>query len=225
LRRNAKLPGGAKFGLAGAARRVALTAELPLDADLDLESRVAETCRALTQHEAWERISRALDPSALDAARAASSDDAGELHQLVEQSGWPFRERAPGHLVLRLEVGDGSQQASLARRADHGYRLWTNLDVPEDLPPRARLAVELVLLAACRLVRMVRAASTFEGGGSATVWEMVWSARPAPVELKHALAAMSVAYRITADEVQALGDEQLANDYLALRGWSSRVSG
>ena len=85
----------------------------------------------------------------------------------------------------------------------------------------SRQALGVLLLTACGLVRFARAAVEEKGGQALARFEVRFSTAPSALELTHALAALSVACRLCAQEAKALQDEEIAGKYLAIRGWFS----
>ena len=82
----------------------------------------------------------------------------------------------------------------------------------------------VLLLHASHFLRMVRAAARAAEAGTVYGWEVVLDPEAGAPELQHALAALSVACRLSAREVPALEqDDGLARRYLTLRGWYSDV--
>lgn len=171
-----------------------------------------------------------------DGSLAASMkiDDQVHLVQLV-----PFdaAQGRPGHVVrgaaVRSRAAEPPQNAALQREAatsvtstaastgEQGVYLWTELEGAVAESTLCRYAADMLLLAACRTVRMARASADHAGPDSAYRWEMLWDRWPLPAELSHGLAALAVACQLTAQEVAALRDQRVATAYLAARGWSS----
>ena len=233
LRDNAGLAGGAKCGLGEDPRQVTLSAEIPWDADAegDLGGRIGQVCAGFRQaaHRYAEGKARAADPQANDEPADEPADDhpadpaaAGpatdlDLAGLCEQAGWPYTRRANGQVTVPLEIRDAFHQALHSREG-----AVNRLSIPLAHPPSGRRtcrkAIEVLLLSACRLVRMARAVASAADGGPEYRWEVALGEEPGPEELRHALSALSVACRLTAREVQALEEEHLAEEYLRVRG-------
>jgi hypothetical protein len=218
---NATLQGGAKFGLAGDANQPVLGAELsPTDESADWEARAGRTYRGLRQGVAAFEGKSPCGPH--DASPGTATAGAIDVPALCREAGWPFHERSDGQVAVPLEVPDMYLQAAI-RPWDHGLLC---VEAPlESLPHAAggcRAAVGVLLLTACGAVRMVRATAR----PGETEVEYAWQAVVDPVaeELRHALAAISVACRLSAREVEALRDQTIAAKYLAVRGWSSLAS-
>lgn len=232
LHNNSTLTGSLKFGLTPRRAELQLLAELAVADELDVATRIGDLCGALasvaqqtasTPSTGFKDLAETI--SLGNVASQAIDPPAGDcLMRLAEESGWPCQARASGQLVMRLDLQDGVAYATLEANGQSGCRLSVPLEVAQDLTPPSRTAIDLLLLTACRLVRMVRAARTFEQSAGIYVWEMVWSDIPAAGELHHALSALSVACRMTAREAELLGTEDIARDYLAVRGWSSKTA-
>ena len=94
-----------------------------------------------------------------------------------------------------------------------GIRLRTELPIAETASSLSRHAVSVLLLRACQTIRMARAAI---GSGPAAphYWEVCLPGLPTLDQLRHALAALSVAWKQTGREAEALQDERIVGAYL-----------
>jgi hypothetical protein len=233
LQYNAELRGGAKFGLGGDPPQVVLSAEIPTDLDqVELESRLAEAFVGFRQgrlKSSRKRAHHAAEPEVAwnvhDGQDPDGQDPEGptdrDLSRLCEEAGWPFAERASGRVAVQLDVRDQFYQALMERTWAGGLRLWVELGNDVSDAASSRFAVSVLLLSACRAVRMARAAATPVNGVTAYCWEVSLGDAAGSRELQHALASLSVACRVSAREVQALQHEAIARHYLMVRGWSS----
>jgi len=227
IRANAELDDGVKFVLGDGPGEVRLAAEMPLEADDDLDPGpwIGRVCAGF--REGVRRLASRAAPGpsheADDVADPAEPDHEadGELAALCQQAQWPFTQRASGQVVVPLDVPDelrGLLQASLAPGPAGVRRLRVELAGAAPQTPVCRVAVEVLLLTACRTVRLARAIGVRVRGGEGYGWEAVWEPEGGPRNLDHALAALSVACRMTALEVGVLHEETFARRYLAMRG-------
>lgn len=230
LQDNAALQGGAKFGLNGEVAEVLPGAEIPLADDLaDLEGRIRRACAGLGQG-ADAFCGRNLDAAA-ETLPGPELPGGYDLASLCREAGWRIVERADGQVAVPLEVPEMYLQASIRPRGQDGLRLEVPLEGAPGAAAVCHSAVHVLLLSACRAVRMARAtarvrpAEAAEGAEEVQYgWEVVLAGPVAAWELDHALAALSVACRLCAREVKTLHDETIARQYLAVRGWSSLIS-
>ena len=142
-------------------------------------------------------------------------DPAVELAAQCRESGWTFAERS-GKLVVDLEVPDAFQQAAVEPKAQRGVAVSVDVTASgEPLAMPCQEALALLLLRACGVVRMVRAAVEDVGSGTAARFEVLFSDTPCSAELAHAFSALSVACRIAGREAAILQhDEIVARAYL-----------
>ncbi len=159
LRWNARLAGEAKLALTPRPWRLRLRAELPVDYDADMATRIAATLDGL--HEACALLANSdASAGAVLASRAAlepgeSGHSAEDLYALLRETGWPFQERTPELAAVELPTrGDSSRV--LVEATDAGLRAGVELlqvDVPD---PPSRLAMATLLLSASGSVRLAR---------------------------------------------------------------------
>jgi len=144
-----------------------------------------------------------------------ASSDALDLAALCAAARWPFNARDDGTLAAPLEVNGAFQQATVAANADDGVLVWTSILGGDAVGPGAcRDALGLLLLRACGVFRMVRAA--VEVASDAARFEVVLGPRPTSEELARALSALSVAWRLAAREARVVStDVGVAQAYLA----------
>ncbi|MGD0948411.1 MAG: hypothetical protein ABSA52_13365 [Candidatus Binatia bacterium] len=241
LQWNATLPGGAKFAVLAAGLGIHARAELPLDDDVNLPSRVVQACAGLNAASAkFRRLGAARSPlpsggpvlSPVEGGQDEGvrwiweEDDTALNTQIVEcapavelaavcrESGWAFAERS-GKLVVDLDVPGSFQQAVAQAKTPCGVAV--SVDVTTSSEPLAmpcREALALLLLRTCGVVRMVRAAVQNVGSGMAARFEVLFGDTPCGAELSHAFSALSVACRIAGHEAVILQhDEIIARAY------------
>ncbi len=175
-------------------------------------------------------------------------DEAGEvIRALCESTGWAYNERGNGQLAITLDVPRQFCQACLYLVGGTEYRLSTTLEMPFEVSRLSRYAMASFLLTASRVVRMARAATISSGTvSSGTVssgtissgtissraasaetvseyrWEVAWSRPPTPTQFHCGVSTLSLASRLTRQELQSLCDESIAGMYLKLRGSTSQ---
>ena len=231
---NGSLPGRLKFVVPPHSMAPAVAADLPMDEEGDGQGEIAATCGEL--HELLKRqhgrrpAGRGKKKTARRApAKAANVADspltqtgdqvpAEGVAQLCAETGWTCTQRSDGQPAITLDVTGAFHQALAASTPDGSVRLAVALDVADSLPPVCRTAVQLFLLTASRVIRMVRATGSIDPSLPAYRWEVAWSETPSAFQFHHGLSALSVACRHTAREVEALGDEEIAKQYLWRRG-------
>jgi hypothetical protein len=238
LEQNGGLPGGAKLARLSGQRQLSACAELRLDREIDLGTRLSQACAGLKAAEVVHvAVSEAAElvvpegwsPGADEqgGGRSTQSDSSSsDLRELCEESGWTFTEQPGGRLVVDLDVPGEFHQAALQRKGSRQVVVTTNL-APCDgsAPARCRQALGLLLLRACGVVRMARAAAgVFEARASAR-FEVAFDTEPCAGELAHALSSLSTACRLCAKEADVLhSDERIAREYLARWGRASLMA-
>jgi hypothetical protein len=217
LVRNASLEGLAKLVLAhdGSLR---LRAEIPALEGVDLMKRVRETCSGFEA--AWTHQDETSAPETTPAAGTETMD----LKGFCSEAGWPFVERGGRILAVELEVPGGYCQALLMPERN-GVRVSCELAPLDAIPEQSRPAVGGFLLAASGLVRTVRASVDSQGTFPAARFEVVFGTALNPSEFSSALECLSVACSCCVEEVKTLQVPDLAELYIALRGWGLNPAG
>jgi len=148
------------------------------------------------------------------------------LRELCAEAGWECTERRGGGLLVNLEVPGSFHQAMLERTARGQVVLATQLAACDGTTPRlCRHALGLLLLRACAVIRMARAAAHISGAEAAPRFEVVFDSAPCASELRHALCALSAACRLCGQEAEVLqADERVAREYVAMWAWLSRTA-
>lgn len=214
LRRNALLPGTAKIALGTHAHTISVLVDLPFESEAVgplLEQQIATAVAHL--HEVVRRLRTAAPrntdelPAAIPSATAKAL---GPLAEVCREASWPAAQRAEW-LVVDLEVPGGLCQARLTRRASGAVRASVEFVAPGGLPI-CRHASAALLLAAGDVVRLARPVL-----GDAYGWEVNLGNEPGPGDLDRALASLAVACGATAEELEALQEEQIARAFLATR--------
>lgn len=220
---NASIPWGGKFALSPGGRSIRLRAEIPmLDDEVDLAARIGNVCAGLKaalrmfRRKKTARHARSLAPRA-DVCRA---EDKVDLPGLLTESGWPFAERSGGALTVELDVPDAFYQATVQEQKHQGVRASVELAAADSWPKECRLALGVLLLTACGIVRMARGRAEEAEGRTAVGFEALLGRPTCAAELAQALSALSVICRLCGREAQALQERLVAREYLAVRGWS-----
>ena len=142
--------------------------------------------------------------------------------RLCKEAGWPLTERAGNRVAVELDVPGCFCQALVQPRGRKGLHVGVQLACAPSSDAASRHAVNVLLLHACHFVRMARATARTGDGATAYGWEVSLDRVAGVREVEHALAALSVACRLSACEVSLFQqDESLARRYLMLRGWCS----
>lgn len=211
LRENGKLPGGVKLARLSGEQQLSACAELRLDDEIDLHARVAQVCAGL-------RAAGALNSEVPGTRETTvpSASSSPDLSELCGEAGWTCTQRPSGGLVVDLEVRDRFHQAMLEGRASGGVVVTTQLgSCGGDSPERCRQALGLLLLRACGVVRMARAAADVVEGKGRARFEVAFDTSPCVAELTHALCSLTTACNLCAREAELLeSDERIARKYL-----------
>jgi hypothetical protein len=228
---NARLGGPGKF--ARERGRLRLRAEIALDEEIDLASRLRETCDSLREAlrvlhgEAGraEVAGREGSESAAEGGEDAGSEVAESescakgLKALCEEAGWDCVEKDGGRLAAQLEAGGAFRQATLAAGACGRLSASVELFRAAGLGDVSRHAVAALLLGASASLRLARAAAVEHADGAvAARFEVSFRTRPRAAELGHTLSALSVACAEFGREAEALCDARVAARFVAARG-------
>ncbi len=189
------------------ARRPALQAELFLTEEADVERRVGDVIAGFGA--TWDGRS----PAKLEAKEDHNTD----LERLCAESGWSCVRRATGRLTVKL----ASSQALHATVISEGQSVRLTVEVADcgSWPSVCRAAAAALALEAAGRIRMVRAAA--EAGQSRVSFQTFYPALPSAEELDAGFGGLSSAVTFAADALGALQNENLARDYLVIRGWSA----
>lgn len=211
LRRNAILPSGAKLLLRAGEEHVFLRLGGPrfgrgddgqspggLLGDLDC------ALARLKQAEVAPAVAQPVDP-----------DHAAALGKRLAACGFPAVVHRDNRILVQLDVPPEFVQANVEPLSD-GVRLAVELADAVALEPAPRLAVGLLLLTTCGAVELARAVLSPAGKPG---WEVLLEGEPGDDELSEALAALSVACRLSVREARLLTGCRAAGCYLMIRGW------
>ncbi|MFN8644450.1 MAG: hypothetical protein U0802_23375 [Candidatus Binatia bacterium] len=189
LRRNRRLPGGVRCVLVSAGR-LQCRGEVPLDLPDDAVWARLDGARAgfLTLLDGQPPAA----PPAVEPGRLPA-----ELAARLGEAGWPWTARGDGSIAVDLGVADLFLQAEIEAHA--GALCGAVALAPFD--PEATAAPALLLLRAGGAVRQARPVLSADG---VPRLEVVLTADPGARELGHALAALAVACRLCAREIEVL---------------------
>jgi hypothetical protein len=135
------------------------------------------------------------------------------LERLCSEAGWECTARSPARVSVKLAGVAVCQVVALPE----GVTAVLELLECEDLAPVCQSALAELLLAAGALVRLVRPVAVTAAGVTSLGLEVPVGAAPTPVAVAGALAGLSVASGLLAEEVAALENESCAGQFLELR--------
>lgn len=220
VRWNTGLPGCAKFAVMPGRRSAHLRAEIPLGDDVPLTERIGQTCRGYTK--ALGRFHGSGDSSQDGRGGLCDRQDKApqeDVKALCKAAGWEFSERRSG-LSVELDVPGGFYQATLDQRTSGGIGVSVEIVTVESPAKETCRSLGLLLLRACGIVKMARAAVHDGDKRTAVRFEVILGGCPVAAEINHALSALSVACRLCGQEARALQDEAVAREYWTACGWS-----
>jgi hypothetical protein len=138
------------------------------------------------------------------------------LGDLLRETSWPFTERGPNDFSAHLEA-DSAPPARITMN-EHGFVFSVELVRSNAAAEVTQQALTVFLLTASSALRLVRARAVDGDGQRSFGFQVCLPAAPAAEEIDHALAALSIAYRMCARETKVLLNEVAARCYLAARG-------
>jgi hypothetical protein len=219
--RASELPASVKFALCRGSSALRLRAEFPLPEEGGVAGRICQNLGGMLA-----ALHRLRDPVSYEAAAEGtvgpdSEDDPGpavpgSLTDSLTQAGWDYRERPGGALLADLEAGDRFFQAEIDSYGA-GARFRVTLCRNDDAQTPAQQALSVYLLEANAMLRFARGFLEPGSEGVAAGFEVRMESGPTPAEAGHALAALSVASRHCARELEILKDGALAGIYLSAR--------
>lgn len=198
-----------------------LRAEIPLpEESVAGEGRIRSAIEAMrtTSHcvQNWFSREAAAEETACPEPKGEGQAASGSLIELVKETGWQFHERPAGALLVDLDTGSRFLQAEVDG-TDAGSRFWVTLYRSDLSSESARRALCLFLLEANAALRFVRGFIRPEDGGLSAGFEVSMNGAASAAEAGHALAALSVAARHCARELEALKEDALASTYESAR--------
>lgn len=218
--------GLSRFALLPGERGAHLRAEIALDEEVDLARRLHEACAGLKAGAGRLHGEKPAEHEKLSPAitiDAAAPKGGPELQHLCREAGWQFTEKSATRLAVELEAGDGFYQAVIEERP--GGEVLVSIEVARDeaFGEWSRRALGAMLLQACGVVRLTRAAIRETGGQATALFEVLFPTMPCAVELGHALSALSLSCRLCGREVAAMQDERVARNYLAAQKYFGKT--
>jgi len=209
VQKNAALPAAIKWAISPS-RTLELRVDLLLSDDMDLENRIRGVVG--TFESAW--VNNA--PLAV----APASENLDGLEQLCEEAGWPGVRRSSARLTVALDTTP-ALQATVAS-VGNGLRACVEVADISSSSSFSRNAFAALALELTSHARLVRASADVDSGR--LLFETVWAVPPTTAELHAGLASLSAALRAAGESFTALQGEQLAQDYLTVRGWTADIS-
>lgn len=206
---NAGSPAEIKLALSPS-RQLEQRSDLLLAEEVDVEKRIRGVL------EAFQRVCRD-DPRP---AVAGTTECLGDLERLCEESGWRSVRRSSGRLTVALEVTPATQ----ATMTPEGSGVCLAVEVADlgSCSSLCRMAAAALALEITSATRLVRASA---GADSAKMlFEVLWPEIPTVAELDAGFSSLSAAGRAAGESFYALQNENLASDYLIVRGWTAGVS-
>jgi hypothetical protein len=209
---HAHIGGRARAAGDAAVTRESRRAEFPYDPDLDAVARLAATATAVARASGMRVEARP--------ANAPARPDAWFSQALVDvcsEAGWPYHRRPDGAIVADLDVPGDFRQADLS--LDHsGFRATLNFQFADPVSESSRRALALMVALMNGSLRLVNVHFADSQGQTAVRAEVGYAFVPAATEVGEALAALSVAARCWAAELDLLGQEEaFARTYLVAR--------
>jgi len=219
IERSAELPGNVKLALPSESRRIHLRSEFPLPEDSKDALRAARYLNAMQCAHAMVHNWTSLDAGGTVCPRSEGGPtDLAGLEEILKEAGWESRKRAGGALRVDLETPGQFFQAE-AKRLGEGVRFRVAACSDPDPSTDVRRSLALYLLEANAALRYCQGFIEREGSGIAAGFEARIDWMPDSAETGHALAALSVACRHCARELDVLSkDAPLAGLYWAARG-------
>jgi len=206
------LPAVVKFALVRGSSSVRLRAEFPLPEEGGAADRIRRNLNGMLS-----ALHRLLEPAPCQAAACpVEALPVVPLPELLKESGWDYHERPGGALLADLETGSRFLQAEI-NQSGAGARFRLTLYQNDQAAETARHALWLYLLEANAGLRFARGFIDQTNEGVAAGFEVRLETAPSPAEAGHALAALSVAGRHCAREMEVLKDAALAGIYRLAR--------
>ncbi|HLV79391.1 MAG TPA: hypothetical protein VKT32_03885 [Chthonomonadaceae bacterium] len=210
---NAWLPGTAKCCL-DTSGKAHLRLELPLSfPEDDGEQRLQPALDCMRQ--ALRVVEQGEAGSDTGDAGEAPPTNAPDVKALCLEAGWPIIERAPGRWAVELEGVPSFSQAEIVMQGET-LHLAVFLAEWKTLPESCSEAIAHLLLTASGAFRMIRAALQPADGMQRALLLTRLPVTDVETDLLHALRALSVGAAATLQEVEALRNPAIAQEYQAM---------
>jgi hypothetical protein len=219
LQWNGRLSGGVKFALAPGKALPQLRAEVPLKCTSALKRWIPFV------HQGFKQVFERTRKGRKIASRTGrlKPADSGEvtvnpdLRELCIKTGWNLAQRRSGEIFVELDVPGEFYQARVSKTGTNIIRVSVPMITAQLLSHSSKKAMALLLLRACRDVRMARASIGKDSQGSPkTRFEAILPCPISVEELHESFSALSVACRLCGREARALKHDPIADAYLAL---------
>ncbi len=215
--RNKSLAGGVKLALNPAGRGLHLRTDIVVLNESQLRDRLEwalggfhDGTRLLESPDAHSNCSRMLPAQDSDAA----------LADLLRECSWPCSERGTNEFSAELDAS-AAPPAGI-RMNGSGLEFSVELLRCDAAAEITRQALAVYLLTVSGSLRMARAYAARAGEQMSFGLHVSLPSTPAAEEIQHALAALSVAYRMCAREANVLLHDAAARHYLAARNPSTK---
>ncbi|MGD0293337.1 MAG: hypothetical protein ABSB30_05740 [Terracidiphilus sp.] len=209
---NKTLTGGVKLALDPASRGLHLRTDIVVLNEEQLQTRLEW---ALQGFHDGNRLLKS--PNSLNDYRISQTvpDSGVDLAELLHESSWPCAERGPNDFTAALDAS-AAPPASI-RMKGNCLALSVELLRCNATADITRQALAIFLLTASCSLRMVRAYAEHADEQICFGFLVSLPSSPATEEIQHALAALSVAFRVCARETNVLLHSAAATHYLAAR--------
>jgi len=216
-----ELPTAVKFALRRGSSAIRLRGEFPLPEENGAAAhRIQEHLdgmrNASHQFRDWTSSEAAGDGMASPEPDSNGQAIAESLMEVLREAGWKYHERPGGALLADLETGSQFLQAEIGH-CGAGARFRVTLYRDDATGDAAEQALCLYLLEANAALRYARAFLRRDGEGLSAGFEVRVESEPSAAEASHALAALSVAARQCAREIEVLKDGSVAGIYRSAR--------
>jgi hypothetical protein len=217
---SAAMPTGVKFAWRRSWPALRLRAEFPLPAEEVDDGRVRRHLDGMRR--TYGQLRDGLfceEPGVAEASPGAGAglDAPGDLPDWLREAGWACHQRPGASLLADLETNGYFQQAEIA--AVGGCTRFRATLYRADNPPEPCVrALAWYLLEANADLRLARGFLERDAGGLAAGFDVGIAGELTPADAEHALAALSVACRSCARQMDVLQDDALAGLYRSARG-------
>ncbi len=212
---NRTLAGGVKLAMGGANNALRLVTDIVVLEERQLFDRLQWA------FEGFREGHLLLKSPASRRERECASANVSEvgLGEMLREASWPSTERGLNNFTAELDAN--SAPPARIQMSNTGVMLSVDLVRADSMATTTRKALAVFLLMATAALRLVRAYAEQVDGEFVFGMQVNLPCVPAIEEVDHALAALSVAYRVCARETNVLLNEATARCYLAARNYST----